>query len=88
MAKEGQESTPPWGGEEALEHSVPGAVSLERPCPRRKGKPQLPSAVSHCTRPGWGRGTVGTRTVPARGGGGEGDCGGLRNPTDCLTLRA
>lgn len=55
MAKEGQESTPPCGGGKALEHSAPGAVSLERPCPRRKGKPQLPSAVSHCTRPGWGR---------------------------------
>ena len=69
-ARQGQESAPLWGGEGAPGHSVPGAVSLQRPCPPGKGSPSpLQQSDSRLqARPGWGRGTVGTRAAPAGGG--------------------
>lgn len=51
--------------------TVPGAVSLQRPCPSGKGSPSplQQSDSRQQARPDWGRGTVGTRAAPA---GGEG----------------
>lgn len=55
MAEEDQESTPPWRGEKAEGRFVPGATSLERPCPSKEKEALAHfSRVSHCTRPGWG----------------------------------